>query len=284
MNCCLGISNYEPDAPSHAYEDCWVNTNETAEQMAYKRLTNKSPLSKAEKLALLKDYNQHYRQLATVNTTVLNQKISREAFDDLLDRVGEVLLTESAKLAESGGPVRAFLNANPLPSAMAKRLPDEFRVFCLALNSLKQWVSAEQSATDRYLLGGTARKLCREAATTCLVTGGAIGQGSELHHPVRDGRPPILLSKKGHGSIEGQIQSVGDDPIKEALVPLKREGNRSWVQLRRGCLDLLGRPELGQSKAVAAGARTFARKAAAATNISYEKILDWLDNKGYGRK
>jgi len=155
---------------------------------------------------LLKDYIQHYRQLTAIDTTVLNRKVPREAFGDLLDRLGEMLLAESLKLTEPAGPIYSFLDSNPLPPAMAKHLPAHFRVFCLALNSLKQWVAAEQSATDRYLLGGTARDLCRETAETCLVTGGPLGQGSELHHPVRDGRPPIPLSKKGHASIEGQVQ------------------------------------------------------------------------------
>lgn len=250
--------------------------------MAYHRPTNGSPLSKSEKLDLLKDYVRHYRQLAAADSTVLNRKVSREAFGDLLDRLGEMLLTESARLAESEGPVRDFLGANPLPPAMADHLPVDFRVFCLALNSLKQWVAAEQSATDRYLLGGAARDLCREAVDTCLVTGGALANGSELHHPVRDGRPPIPLSKEGHASIEGQLSFVGDDPIGQALLPLRREMNRSWANLRRGCMDLLGRPVPWPSKASAAGARAFARRAATAAAVGYEQIFEWMDNKGLG--
>lgn len=248
--------------------------------MAYQRPTNRSPLSKSEKLELLRDYVQHYRELAAADSTVLNQKVRREAFADLLDGLGEMLLTESARLAESEGPVRAFLDANPLPAAMAERLPAEFRVFCLALNSLKQWVAAEQAATDRYLLGGAARDLCRKAADTCLVTGGALASDSELHHPVRDGRPPIPLSKEGHASIEGQLPLVDDDPIGQALLPLRREMNRSWAHLRRGCLDLLGRPEPWPSRASAASARAFARKAGSAAGVGYEQILEWMDSKG----
>lgn len=250
--------------------------------MAYKRPTNRTPLSSAEKLNLLKDYMQHYRQLAANDGTVLNRKVPRGAFGDLLDQVGDLLLAESMKLAEAPGPIRTFLDDNPLPPAMGQRLPDYFRVFCLALNSLKQWVAAEQSATDRYLLGGAARELCRQAAKTCLVTGAALGQDSELHHPVRDGRPPILLSKKGHALIEDQLASVGDDPIGRALWALKRAGNRSWFQLRRGCLDQLGRPVPWPSKASAAGARVFAEKAATAADVGYEQILEWMDNKGLG--
>jgi hypothetical protein len=250
--------------------------------MAYKRPANRTPLTSAEKLNLLKDYMQHYRQIAASDSTVLNRKVPRGAFGDLLDRIGEMLLTESMRFTEATGPIRTFLDANPLPPPMAECLPDYFRVFCLVLNSLKQWVAAEQSATDRYLLGGSARELCRQAAKTCLVTGATLGPDGELHHPVRDGRPPILLSKKGHASIEDQLVSVGDDPIGRALWALKREGNRSWLQLRRGCLDRLGRPVPWPSKASAAGARGFAKKAATAAGVGCEQILEWLDNKGLG--
>jgi hypothetical protein len=248
--------------------------------MTYTRPTNKSPLSKAEKLDLLKDYIQHYRQLAATDANVLNRKVPREALRDLLDRVGELLLAESARLSESAGPIRTFLDSNPLPQAMAERLSDDFRVFCLALNSLKQWVAAEQAATDRYLLGGAARELCREAAENCLITGGALGPDSELHHPVRDGRPPIPLSKLGHSSIEGQSSNVGDDPIGQALWAFRREMNWSWAQLRRGCLDLLGRPVPWPSKASATGARQLAKKAATRAGVQYEQILEWMDNRG----
>ncbi|HKC00765.1 MAG TPA: hypothetical protein VKD23_18430 [Terriglobales bacterium] len=250
--------------------------------MAYERPTSRVKLSKQEKLDLLEDYIQHYRQLIASNKAALNQKIPRQLFADLLDQVGETLLTESAKLATSAGPIRTFLEDNPLPRSMDKSLPDDFRVFCLALNSLKQWVAAEQAATDRYLLGGGARELCREAVKTCLMTDSVLGKDSELHHPVRDGRPPILLSKKGHDSIEDQLTTVHDDPIGKALGALRGEMNRSWAQLRRGCLDLLGKPEPWPSKASAASARAFAKRAAANAGVGYDQILKWIDSKGYG--
>lgn len=249
--------------------------------MAYERPKNPlPPLSKQEKLNLLADYIQHYRQMIAEDKTVLNRKVPREDFADLLDRIGEMLLTESAKLATREGPIRTFLKNNPLPRSMGKSLPDHFRVFCLALNSLKQWVAAEQAATDRYLLGGGARALCRTAVKTCLVTDIALGQDNELHHPVRDGRPPILLSKKGHDSIEDQLATVHDDPVGKALGAVRRERHGSWAQLRRGCLDLLGKREPWPSKASAAGARAFAKKAMAHAGAGYGEILDWLDRNG----
>lgn len=250
--------------------------------MAYIRPTNKQKLSKPEKLDLLKEYAEHYRHLIETDRTALNRKVPRESFRDLMETLGEMLLTESAKLAVKTGPVRDFLNENSLPQSMKEGLPDEFRAFCLALNSLKQWVAAEQAATDRFLLGGNARGLCREAVKTCLVTNLALGQDIELHHPVRDGRPPIPLSKKGHDEIEGQVATMHNDPISRTLCALKSEKNHSWAQLRRGCLDQLGRPEPWPSKASASGARGFAKKSATATGLGYEQILEWLKSNNLG--
>jgi hypothetical protein len=265
---------------AEAEPDCKKPQKELNAAMAYKRPTSRGKLSKAEKLDLLRNYNRYYRELYVADETVLNRKIPRGAFADLLNRLGEMLLTESEKLAEAAGPVRTFLRDNPLPPEIAKKLSADFRVFCLALNSLKQWVAVEQAATDRYLLGGHARELCREAVKTCLVMDGALGQDSELHHPVRDGRPPILLSKEGHASIENQRASM-DDPIGRKLSKLRHETNRSWAQLRRGCLDLVGRPVPWPSRASASGARAFAKRAAAAAG-GYEKILKWMDSRGLG--
>jgi hypothetical protein len=182
--------------------------------MGYHRHINQNPLSKPEKLALLKEYEEYYRTIASADRLALNRKLPREAFTDLLDRIGEVLVEEAGKLANSEGPVRKFLDDNPLPSSMENRLPKEFRAFCLALNAITQWVAAEQAATDRYLLGGDARNICRQGGTTCLITGEPLGPDAELHHPVRDGRPPIVISKWGHASIEGQVATKAEKKRK----------------------------------------------------------------------
>jgi hypothetical protein len=173
--------------------------------MPYARPSNPKQLSKAEKVSLLQEYAEHYREAYANDPQVLSRKLPKRAFAPLLDRLGQVLLEESAQMATAPGDVRDFLASNPLPSSLAPLLPDSFRAFCLALNAVKQWVAAEQAAADRYLLGGRARELCREASTRCLVTGNSVGAGSELHHPVRDGRPPLLLSKTGHATVEQQL-------------------------------------------------------------------------------
>jgi len=172
--------------------------------MTYKRPNNARPLSKTEKVALLREYVQFYEEASSRDPKALNRKVPRQGFADMLDKVGSLLLEESKQLAHEPGVVRNFLADNPLPESMAPLLPDAFRVFCLALNALKQWVSAEQSATDRYLLGGDARNLARKAVGRCLVTGAFLTSDMELHHPLEDGRPPLPLSREGHAQLENQ--------------------------------------------------------------------------------
>ncbi len=249
--------------------------------MSYTRPQNPKPLSKDEKIKLLREYFGSYEQTVSDDPTALNRKVPRVAFAELLDGIGSLLLEESRKLASEPGIVRNFLKDNPLPESMASLLPDKFRVFCLALNALKQWVSAEQSATDRYLLGGVARELCRKVATKDLVTGKALGSDIELHHPLRDGRPPLPLSREGHARLENQVPADSSDPVELALVRLKREGNRSWAMLRRGCEELIGRGlPASKSPNSAASARAFARKTSRETALGYAEILEWLDVKG----
>jgi hypothetical protein len=166
-------------------------------------------MPRAERRALLEEYFGYYKKLIEQSPAALNQKVSRKVFASLLDSIGELLLKESASAAQEAGPLRDFLDKNPLPPILADKLSVEFRVFCLALNALKQWVAAEQAATDRYLLGAAARDECRAIATTCVLSGELLtGANTDLHHPVRDGRPPIPLSKKAHAGLEGQLASV----------------------------------------------------------------------------
>jgi hypothetical protein len=267
----------------------------TAEDARYVRPSHDSPLTPQEKTQLLLDHFDHYAAIVKSDPALLNAKLPRQAFNGLLHKVGRLLFTEASRLANTDGPVRDFLNKHALPESMRERLPPDFRALCLAMNALKQWVAAEQAATDRYLLGGTARARCRKLATTCLVTGEPLDLKSmELHHPVRDGRPPIPLSKNGHAIIENQngraaLSGSGDDSggsaktrlsvdkIHEALRTLKAQRHYSWVMLRRGCLDRLGQPANHTTPAVGASSRVFARKAMTATGLSAVELLEWLD-------
>ncbi len=184
--------------------------------MAYKRTKSEVQLTPAEKKRLLDDYLVFYQALARIDQANLNKKAPREAFATVIDAIGEMLMQKSTDMAKGDVVIQRFLEETPLPPDLAKLLPDEFRVFCLMLNALKQWVSAEQQATDRYLLGGTARDTLRKLTDECMVTGDKIGPDGELHHPVRDGRPPILLSKEGHSLIEGAKRSKKERSRRES--------------------------------------------------------------------
>lgn len=246
------------------------------ETSRYERPTNPNQLTPDEKAELLQQYFSFYERLAKQDSELLNVKLERSAVEDLLDEIGALLLERSQMLACSPGPLREFLHATEVPECLKGKLPDDFRAFCLILNALKQWVAAESAATDRYLLGGTARQQCRKVADHCLVTGNELAGDIELHHPARDGRPPIPLSKPGHDKIEQQT-SDPNDPVEATLRKIKTEGNRSWVMLRRGCLALLGRDFEESSESVLSGSKTFARKAAEATGLSYDELISWLD-------
>lgn len=186
--------------------------------MVYQRPKPKVKLSKDERKALLGQYYDEYRAWAAKEPSRLNRKVPRKAFEELLNRVGVMLLEQATVLATTPGPVGEFLEQNPLPPSLAGKLPDEFRAFSLVLNALKQWVAAEQAATDRYLLGGKANEECKAAADVCIVSGAPLAGGEiELHHPVRDGRPPIPLSKEGHDELEGQGSTPDDDSVSSVL-------------------------------------------------------------------
>lgn len=265
-----------------------MNANPDSEgpMRKYVRPAPQQKLDTASRQNLLADYVAHYASVARSNPAALNVKLPREAVASLLDELGGRLLDEADRLSHEPGPVRRLLDENRLPVSLEALLPDSFRAFCLLLNALKQWVAAEQAATDRYLLGGNARAQCRAAATTCAVTGAALGADAELHHPVRDGRPPILLSQEGHDRIEGQTKGAAPeapgekDEVMELVRSVKR--NESWLQLRRGCLDHLGREPAFSTPGVRANARAFATRARTATGLGFEELIEWLDDNELG--
>jgi hypothetical protein len=255
--------------------------------MAYVRPTNTAPLSAEAKVTLLKQYGDFYRELAGRNPGELNKKLPRTALADSLDRIGALIIEESKGLVARNAEVRRFLDENKLPGMMRVLLPDDFRVFCLLLNGLKQWLSAEQAATDRYLLGGTARVRCRQMVSSCFVTGEPLAGEVDLHHPVRDGRPPIPLSKERHRIIEQQTVSSEPSEDEEAnhiarMIGEIKKPNESWRMLRRGCRLILGLSPGGGTEASNASAKTLARRAIAKTELAPQELLDWMDANELG--
>jgi hypothetical protein len=69
----------------------------------------------------------------------------------------------------------------------------------------------------------------------------------------------------------------------ERVLGVKR--NESWKQLRRGCLDHLGRgADRSTTVAVQRNARAFASRARKATELGFEELLAWLDANNLGRE
>jgi hypothetical protein len=187
--------------------------------MVYNRYQIDESLIMEEKKNIMRNYLSFYERLyASEGETALNKKINRSIFNEVLDEIGNVLQKKAREMSYENNEIKSFLEKNPLPEDMEKHLPIEFRVFALLLNALKQWVSKESRYTDQYLLGGKAREICRSSINECMITGEQLGKDSELHHPIRDGRPPILLSKKGHETIERYYQRnlVPDSELNES--------------------------------------------------------------------
>lgn len=249
--------------------------------MVYRRYKSDVALSKQEKVDLMAEYINYYENLIKdKGTDVLNIKIPREVFERVLDKIGSTLTEQAIKMTNEEGPVKDFLQANQLPPHMKELLPDDFRAFALLLNSLKQWVSAESAATDRFILGGTAKATCKSAVDRCIVTGGELGEKPELHHPLRDGRPPILLSKKGHDLIEQNSrkrssENIEDDEVWNLIRQLRSDKHMSWVQLREGCTAIITSNSIYRP-----GAKSFANKVIKETGLSASILIKMLDDRG----
>jgi tetratricopeptide (TPR) repeat protein len=69
---------------------------------------------------------------------------------------------------------------------------------------------------------------------------------------------------------------------EERLRALKRSRAWSWIMLRRGCLDQLGRPVSHSTPAVRGSSHSFARKAVESTGKDPEWILTFLDEHRLG--
>jgi len=82
-------------------------------------------LDKEERAALLQSYFDHYREAAKHDVQALNQRIPREEFDEVLDRIGCILRGHETAMAGTPGPIRKFPYANPLPKPLDGLLPDK---------------------------------------------------------------------------------------------------------------------------------------------------------------
>ena len=153
----------------------------------------------------------------------------RGAFTELLDRVGTVLIKESAKLAKSEGPVRKFLKANPTsPGNGTPYSPRLSRVLPCAQRGLSSgWPPSKRPPTATSSAVSHAISVLRWGKRARSQENRS-GANAVLHHPVRDGRPPIALSKVGHWSIEEQVVANAERQVRTRAAGDPGRAARFW--------------------------------------------------------
>jgi hypothetical protein len=84
----------------------------------YERPQPAARLTAGEREQLLREYYDEYARLSASEPDVLNRKVPREHFRELLGQVGALVQQEAARMAREAGPVRDFLDQNPLPPSL----------------------------------------------------------------------------------------------------------------------------------------------------------------------
>jgi hypothetical protein len=233
----------------------------------------------------LADYVRHYTKVARNEPTLLNQKLPRKAFQSLLAMIGNLLQEEARQLSTSNTETVKFLKINSVPACLGDKLTPEIRTFALLLNALSQWTTAEKLAMDRFLFSGDVRKELKSLCQTCPIYPEEFDvKNIELHHPVRDGRPPIPLSKRGHETVEGLIVISPGDSGAEKLVEHRRNSKTrySWKRLRIGCLAASGQLPESFSETHLRSGRSVLARVKRQTALSAQSILDILDRYSLG--
>jgi hypothetical protein len=243
--------------------------------MAYKGpKPGKSPRPEDEE-QLLQEFFDFCEQSYADDPKALSIKLPRTEFAAALNRIEKLIKSEATKLTKDKR-MQAFLKMAALPPGLVPFLPDEVRVYCLLINALKQWVSSQSLATDGIIFGGNLRKRVRASAKQCVVSGETLTyQAVELHHVVRDGRPPIPLSHKGHSKVDRQFRPELTDEVGCALAKLRKEKNTSWK-------DVLAAIEHESGFAVGTTSRhTKLGEAVLETTCkSASELLEWAEESG----
>jgi hypothetical protein len=260
-------------------------TNVPPEEDDYARFRAGRKIGAQERLKALSEYIAHYEVIAKEQPQLLNQKLPRKVVHPILDGIGSSLKTVASQLT-AHSDIQEFLRRNEPPICIGHELTDEVRIFCLLLNALRQWTVAEQSYMDRFLFSGNVRKEIRKLATRCPVSSERIGPTTkvELHHPVRDGRPPLPLSKNGHDKLEGFVVVARDDKDGQKLVEHRRSANPpySWKKLRVGCLDHRDETDSDLNEDYLRKARAVLGRVRRGTAMEVEQIWAVLDRYDLG--
>jgi len=83
-------------------------------------------------------------------------------------------------------------------------------------------------------------------------------------------------------TLNGANKAVSIEPNLEVIYKIRAQNGRSFINLRRGCLNLMGVSIVHGTEKVGASSRTFARKASEATGLSYAAIIALLDKYSLG--
>jgi hypothetical protein len=238
-----------------------------------------------EKDRYLDPYFAYYAEVAQKNPKELRLKIPRAVLQPYLDVIGSNLhdlakgIANSSDTSNPANEIRTFLKDHPIPGEIGKHLTGEMRSYALLIRALLNWCVGQSLFIDRWVISGNARKTLRSRSATCIVTGNPLKQGEvELHHPARDGRPPIPVSKKGHKIADDVFDP--QDPLGKRLVELRRQRQYSWKLIWQGCLVELDQPVdlseygAGREKTSATAARWFARQ----TELPVQEILNWIES------
>jgi hypothetical protein len=90
-------------------EDSETLNIEKDKKNIYQRPKSGIKLSPEEKLKLIKEYFEYYEKSAKESPNILNSKLSRTAFDELLNKIGFLVLSETEKLLKTDNEVMVFL-------------------------------------------------------------------------------------------------------------------------------------------------------------------------------
>jgi hypothetical protein len=97
----------------------------------------------------------------------------------------------------------------------------------------------------------------------------------------------VPVSREGLRIVEQATVAAGAEAADDtdeiaAIISDLKKLKESWRMLRRGCLLIPGRPAGEGTPAGNANAKGLARRAIAATELTAEGLMAWLDANGLG--
>jgi hypothetical protein len=127
----------------------------------------------------------------------------------------------------------------------------------------------------------TARKEIADTATKSIAAVNKLLADFRTTEPLSPADLPALsplVSTQSNGR-NGSMQSDSD---WAKIAEIRKAANRSWINLRRGCLDQMGVSVYHGTPKVRASSRAFAKKVNEATGLKYADIIALLDQQSLG--